>query len=187
MKDVRKLFNLVTLGTILVDVILIVMSVFFIYFPTVGTESALLILGIVLLISGIYSIIKFILNSKSFFKFELVYGILSIVCGALAILKPFEITNFITILVGIWLLISSLIKLPIIIELRKFKEDSWIFDFSILILTLLLAILLLINPFNGYIILSTYAAIMIIVYAASDILEQLFLRKRASKIIDFFK
>lgn len=187
MKNIKNIFNLVTLGSIAIDVILIVMAIFFIANPTVGTESALIILGTMLLISGIYSIVKYILNPRSFFKLELAYGCISIVGGLLSIFKPFDIANFITILVGIWLLITSAFKLPLIIELRKFKEDTWIFDFTVVVITLLLAILLLINPFRGYMILSVYAAIMLMIYAAMDIIEQLFIRRRASVILKFFK
>ena len=187
MNSIKNLFNIVTLGTIGVDLILIAMSIFFIAYPTVGKDAALLIIGIVLLISGIYAIIKFIVNPKSFFKFELVYGLICIIFGSLAVFKPVDLTNFITIGVGIWLIITSVFKLPIIIEFKRHKDSSWLFDLTIVVLTLIMGLLLIFDPFNGFIALTTYAAIMILMYASMDIIEQFYLRKRAKTVLKFFK
>ena len=56
---------------------------------------------------------------------------------------------------------------------------------GISVLTIILSLLLIINPFSGYIVISTYAAIMIIMYAGMDLVEQFFIRKRAGKIIKY--
>ena len=47
--------------------------------PAVGEEAALLLIGILLLISGVCSIIKYILNPKRLFKIELGFGIISVI------------------------------------------------------------------------------------------------------------
>ena len=56
---------------------------------------------------------------------------------------------------------------------------------GISIITIILGLLLLINPLSAYMILSTYVAILIIMYAGVDIVEQLVIRKRANTIIKF--
>ena len=187
MSDIKKSFNIITIGSIIIDVIIVILGIFLISNPAVGLESALTLIGVLLLVSGIYSIIKFIMNPKSIFKFELIYGILSIIAGSFAMFRPFAVASLIVILVGIWLIVTSLIKLSLALELRKFKEDSWIFDLAVAILTLVLGVLLLINPFSGYIVLSTYVGIMIIIYSSMDAIEQVFIRKRVSTIAKMFK
>jgi uncharacterized membrane protein HdeD (DUF308 family) len=67
-------------------------------------------------------------------------------------------------------------------QLKYFKEETWLFDLVVALLTIVLGILLLVNPFNGYIVLSTYAGIMLVIYAGMDIIEQFLFRKRASEI-----
>lgn len=186
MKDIKSAFNLITIGSILMDILIIILGIFFVSNPTVGLESALLLIGIILLVSGIYSIIKYIVNPRSFFKFELLYGILSIIAGLFAVFKPFGVATLIVVLVGIWLIISSVVKLVMAIELRKLKEDTWVFDLTVSALTILLGILILVNPFSSYIILSTYVGVMMMIYAAMDIVEQFFIRRRANTIMKFF-
>jgi len=186
MKDIAKMFNLVTIGSMILDIVLILMGIFLIANPSIGTSSALMLFGIILLVSGVYSIIKYIINPKGIFKLELVYGILSIITGALSIFKPFDVISFITIIVGIWLIINAVTKLVIALEIRK-VSDAWIFDLTISILTIILGILLLANPFYNYVVLSVYAGVMMVVYAAMDLLEQLFIRNRAKFILKMFK
>ena len=185
MKDIKSGFNLITIGSMVLDLVFIILGIFLISNPSVGLSSALVLFGIILVISGLYSIIKYMVNPRSIFKFELIFGILSLVMGLIAVFKPFAIVNLIAILIGVWLIISSVFKFALSVELRKVNVNTWTFDMGISFLTLILGLLLLINPFSGYIILSTYAAIMIIMYASMDLVEQIYIRKRASKIIKF--
>ncbi|MBR1416707.1 MAG: DUF308 domain-containing protein [Bacilli bacterium] len=187
MNDIKKAFNLITIGTIILDIIFIIFGIFLISNPTVGLESALLLIGLFLTISGIYSIVKYIINNKVFLRFELPYGILSIIVGLFAIFKPFDVATLITVLTGIWLIITSIIKFTIAVEFRKIKEDTWVFDLTVSVLTILLGIMLIINPFNGYMIISSYAGVLIMIYSAMDIIEQFFIRQRANHIIKFLK
>ena len=185
MNSLKRSFNIITLGSIIIDLVIIFLGVFMISNPTVGIESALVILGVVLLINGIYSIIRYVMNPKSIFRYDLIYGILSVIASLFAIFKPFDVANFITVIIGIWLVITSIVKFLLSMEFRKVKQDSWVFDMTISALTFLLGIMLLINPFNGYMVLSTYAAIMISLYAAIDLVEQLLIRKRVKYLVEY--
>ena len=187
MKEIRKNFNLLTIGAMMLDVIIIVLGMFLIANPSVGINSALMLLGIILIVSGLYSLVKYSVNKQIIFRFELIYGIASLVAGLLALFKPFAVANLITVLVGFWLIITSIFKFAVALELKKVNIESWTFDMSLSVITIFLGLLLVINPFRGYIILSTYAAIMLIVYAGVDLVEQLTIRRRANKIMKFFK
>ena len=185
MNDIKKTFNYVTIGTMILDIMFIVLGIFLVANPSVGVNASLFLFGVILMISGLYSIIKYINNNSVIFRFELIYGILSIVVGLIAFFKPFALVNLITVLVGAWLVISSFIKFFVANELRRVGIESWTFDMGISVLTIILGLMLIINPFGGYIILTTYVAILIMMYAAMDLVEQFFIRKRASKIIKF--
>ena len=187
MENIKKSFNLITIGSMVVDFLTVILGLFLIANPSVGAESTLMLIGILLVITGIYSIIKFIMNSRSIFRFELIFGVLSLIAGCFAFFKPFAVASLLAILVGVWLIVSSLIKLSIAIELKKNNEESWIFDLTVAILTLILGVLILINPFKGYMGLTIYIGIMIIIYSAMDIIEQAFIRKRVATITKLFK
>jgi len=186
MKDIKETFNLITIGSIAMDIIILILGIFFMTNPAVGLESALLLIGILLLISGVCSIIKYIINPKKLLRFELGYGIISIIAGLFAIFKPFGVATLITVLIAIWLIISSVVKLVLAIELRRIKEKTWIFDLTVAILVIIIGMLILFNPFNSYMILSVYVGVMMTMYAAMDVVEQFFLRKRVNDIIKIF-
>lgn len=187
MKSLKESFNLITLGSIILDVIFILLGIFLIANPSVGLESGLVLLGIILLISGLFSIIKYVTNGSRFFKFELVFGIISFIAGLFAMIKPFDVATLITVLVGIWLILSSAVKFAMAVEFRKLRNGTWAFDLTISTLTILLGIMFLINPFKGYMILTSYAGVLIMIYSAMDIVQQLFIRQRVNDIIKLFK
>ena len=185
MKEIKRNFNLITIGTMLIDIVIIILGFFLVANPAVGTNSALILIGIILVVSGLYSIVKYMLNNRVIFKFELIYGILSLITGFLAIYKPFSIINIVTVLIGCWLLLSSIFKFFIAVELKKVKIESYTFDMAISGITAFLGLFLIINPFGSYIYVTTYIAILMIMYAGIDFVEQLTIRKRASKILKF--
>ncbi|MBP5469600.1 MAG: DUF308 domain-containing protein [Candidatus Riflebacteria bacterium] len=187
MESIKERLNLITFGTIGIDLLVIALGLFLMTNPAVGLESALLLIGILLLISGISSIIKYIMHPIRFFRFELIYGAISIVAGILAIFKPFEVIALITSLIAIWLIISSIIKLIMAIELKRNKEETWIFDITVAALVIILGILIIFNPFSSSMLLSVYVGVMITIYAAMDIVEQFFIRKRINSICKIFK
>ena len=186
MKDIKEAFNLITIGSIAMDILIILLGVFFITNPAVGLESALLLIGILLLISGISSIIKYVVNPKRLLKLDLGFGIISIIAGLFAIIKPFGVATLITVLIAIWLIVSSVVKLILALELKRIKEKSWIFDLTVAILVIIIGILILFNPFSSYMILSVYVGVMMCMYAAMDIVEQFLFRKRVDKILKIF-
>ena len=186
MKNIKEGFNLITLGSVVVDLIFVFLGIFLIANPSVGLESALVLIGIILIISGIFSIIKYISNEIKLFRFELIFGIISIIAGVFAMFKPFDVATLITVIIGIWLILSSAVKFAVAIEFRKLKDGTWAFDMTVSALTIILGIMLLINPFYGYMLLSSYAGVMIIIYSSMDIIEQFFIRKRAKEILKLF-
>lgn len=183
-REINKNLNLITFGSIVMDALFIILGMFLMTNPETSTQVAGILFGIILMVSGLYAIIKFVLNMNSayIFTFELIYGILNIIAGFLIIGNPFSITNIITVMVGICFIVSAILKLSIALQFKRFNEETWLFNFIIALLTVILGVLLLVNPFSASIVLTTYAGIMIIIYAGMDIVEQLLFRKRANEI-----
>lgn len=184
-KEINKNLNLITIGSILLDVIFIALGIFLVINPELSTKVSGVLIGIGLIVVGLYAVIKYVLNMDTIafiFTFELIFGILSIITGILLMANPLAIASFITIIIGVWFIISAVIKGSIALRFKRYNEETWILNSVISILTVILGILLLTNPFSAYIVLSTYVGIMIIVYSSMDIVEQLLFRKRAANI-----
>ena len=69
---------------------------------------------------------------------------------------------------------------------KKFNEETWILSLIIAAITLILGILIIVNPFESYIVLAVYVGVMVCVYAAMDIVQQILFRKRVKEIVKIF-
>jgi uncharacterized membrane protein HdeD (DUF308 family) len=183
-KEINKNLNIITIGSIILDVLFILLGIFLVINPELSIKVSGILIGLILIISGLYFIIEYVLNMDAIFLFTIVfiYGIISILGGILILSNPTAFTNFLTIIIGIWLLISAGLKASIAMQFKNNHEESWIINLVIAILTIVIAILMIANPFSGSIVISTYAGIMFVVYAGMDIVEQCLFRKRAGEI-----
>lgn len=181
---IDKRLNIITLGSILLDVVFILLGFFFMSNPEISSQLTGMLLGLLLVISGIYAIIKFITNMKFnlIFSVELIYGIISFIVGTIIVFNPTGFANLITVFIGIWFLVSGVIKAIISIMMKNINEDSWLFNFVIAVLTIVIGILLIVNPFSGKMVITIYAGIMLVIYSAIDMVNQLILRKKAKVI-----
>lgn len=183
-KEIDKRLNLITIGAISLDVIIVILGFFLMSNPELTTQVSGILFGLLLMVSGLYAIMKYITNMHSniVFTLELIYGIISVLFGILIMANPLGFANLITIFIGLWFIVSGVIKGAIAIRFKKYREETWLFNLVIAILTLLIGILLVVNPFNGVMVLTTYVGIMFIIYAGMDIVNQLLFRKRATQI-----
>ena len=126
------------------------------------------------------------MGTNKFFLIEIISGILTIIAGIFMVYNPFSLANITTIGVGLWLIVSATIKGAIALQFKKFNEETWILSLIIAIITLILGILIIVNPFESYIVLAVYVGVMVCVYAAMDIVQQVLFRKRVKEIVKIF-
>ena len=183
-KIIKNRLKTVIISSIVVDIMLIIFGLFLICNPLIVTEVVNLLLGISIMISGIYSVIKYLLNNKKnpIFSIVLGYGLIAIIFGGILLFKPLLLANLITIIVGVWAIMSGIIKIIVSLRFKYHNEESWLINMVIAILTVCTGILLIINPFNGTVALSVYIGLTIIVNSGLDIVEKLIFNKRINEI-----
>ena len=188
MKESKKVVNAMTLVSIVGDILLFLLGIYFAMNPTISASFMGYMFGIALIITGVYNSIKYVVNFEvsRFFLNSLIYGILSILVGVIILFNPFSFANIISIMLGIWLIISSVFRGTLVWQLKKYNEEIWPISLTTAVLTFILGILILINPFESYLLLTTFVGILTACYAASDVLQQLLFRKRLNEIIKIF-
>ena len=72
------------------------------------------------------------------------------------------------------------------LQLKKFSEETWLFSMVISILVLIIGIIVMINPFDTALVLTTFVGIIVCVYSAIDFLQQILFRKRVKELINIF-
>ena len=156
-------------------------------------KTVSLVIGILLLIIGIFPIINYFKNRfKNFFSSAgLLYGVFSVVAGIIIMVNNHLLATIIPVLTGVWMIVNSVNKIQLSMELRDNQVSSWIISFVFAILILIGGAFLIVNPFNGAVILSKTVGIIIVVYTLLDIVDSIFISlksKEASiKIVEIKK
>lgn len=178
----KNIFNNMIKEAIAYDIFAIILGVFLLCNPRLATTVTGVLFGVFLTISGLYMISNYIFNRNTINMFRLSLGLLTLIMGIIFLINPILLSSVITLIIGIWIIISGIIKLLLAIKFKIFNEETWIINIVISILTICIGILLVVNPFKSYIVISTYIGIMFIVYFSMDLVEKMIMKKRFDQI-----
>lgn len=123
----------------------------------------------------------------SIFSFDLVYGVLLLISGIFLVVRPDLLSVLFPIILGIWIIINSVIKFQYALVLKRIKNEDFLYTALISFLTLIWGIVLLYNPFKTALLVTQTIGIFIIVYAVLDIIDNFIIRKNVNDIIRLFK
>jgi len=142
--------------------------------PVSFTVAIITGIGIILLILGILSIISYFKTEpgKAAIQQSLAKGLLLAVMGLFCLFKSqWFIATFplLTILYGIIILITGLVKIQWAVDLLRLKIQKWFFAAIGAALSLLFAFIILKNPFGSTVFLWRFVAISLILEAVLDI------------------
>ena len=142
-----------------------------------GTLNKLIgiLIGVALLAVGIIAIVKYIKEKDNGSSLNLVSGILYSVLGVIIIIYPYSIINLVTICLGVYLVINGLLKLKLSFVLKRIT-DKWIGTLTMGIITVILGILLIFNPFAG-ITITKLAGAFLVVVAVFDLIDTYIIQK----------
>ncbi len=142
--------------------------------PVSFTVAIIVGIGIVLLLLGIFSIISYFKTEpgKAAIQQSLAKGLLLVTVGVFCLFKSqWFIATFplLTILYGIIILITGLVKIQWAVDMLRLKIQKWFFAAIGAALSLLFALIILKNPFGSTVFLWRFVAISLILEAVLDI------------------
>lgn len=142
-----------------------------------GTLNKLIgiLIGVALLAMGIIAIVKYIKEKDNGSSLNLVSGILYSVLGVIIIIYPYSIINLVTICLGVYLVINGLLKLKLSFVLKRIT-DKWIGTLIMGIITVILGVVLIFNPFAG-ITITKLAGAFLVVVAVFDLIDTYIIQK----------
>ena len=176
--DIKKLF----VSSIISSVVLFVVGLFLVIRPASTLSLISYVLGGILVIIGTTSLVNYYKDKNSVSTFELIYGVISLIAGLVLILNPKALASLIPFVIGVWILISSLIKLKYIWDLNDNKSKSWTTSLVITIIMLVLGIVLIFNPFEGAVMITRMIGIFVIIYAILDVVQSSIIKKSVKEI-----
>ena len=175
----EKIMNREKWVDFIISFVLIFIGIILILKPVNTLNFISFILGVIVIGYGLYKILKYIKDKEQFednlYNNNLIIGIMIIIFGVILFMYTSIIESLLRIVIGLWMVYNSLIKL---IEARIFKDINkrmWLF----FIISSIIAILA-----GLYIILHSGAIIqiiggIIIIYSILDIIEIIIYNKNS--------
>lgn len=177
----EKKVNL-TAGNLLTCLAEIVIGILLLINPIAFTSAIIIILGVVLALIGLRGIIRYFRSTPeaAAAQNDLAKGIVFVILGIFCMFKSewFIVTfPILTVLYGILNLVFGISKFQWAIDMLRQNQKFWFVAVIGAVLTLVFAILILVNPFASTTVLWTFIAITLIVEAIVDIVAYILGRK----------
>jgi len=177
----KEMLNVFVKSTIITSLFLLALGILLIVKSDATIMMVSYVIGAVLIALGVLAIINFLRSKSELYHLDIVYGIVTIILGVLVIKNPKVIGSIIPFVVGVGILINSGTKLKYALDLKENKEGVWKYTLVVAIISAILGVLLIFNPFKASSLLVQVIGIVISIYALLDIISTIILKKRFIK------
>ena len=175
--EAKGIFNVITLFELVVAMIFILVGILF--FSNTQTSNILvsIITGFILIMNGASALFSYFRRgSIVLYNYNLIIGIILLILGVVAMF----LGNVLSIALGIYFLIVGVQKMSYSFFLKKFNENSWIFNLVVGILFIILGLTAFFTDGEAVV---QVAGICLIGYGLMDFISTILLRKRSKYFI----
>lgn len=151
------------------------------FFPAITAAAIAYCLAVVLLLTGISFIVVYFTKELlgSLDRYELVIGLLACICAVFIFIKVDIVLAILPFLLGLFVLVSGLIKLQHGVDLLRAKLQGYLVLFILSLISILFGILIILNPFETAATLIMIIGAGLLISGMTDIFSGLYFIKRA--------
>ena len=172
-----------SIGTALITIIT---GIVLLLVPELSGKVLGIIVGIIFLIEGINSIYKYFhREGAKLYNLNLVFGVIYAVLGVAIILVPSSVVEFITVCLGIYMIVNGASKVNYALWLKRGNEDSWLITLATGILVAIVGVLVIFNPFAS-LTLTKLAGAFLIITGILDFMDTILFKNRSKEIMEIF-
>lgn len=115
------------IGYIAVSALLCALGILLICRPSLSANLIGTVCGILMLIFGVVKFVGYFSKDlyRLAFQYDLVSGILLMVFGIIILLRPSSLMNYVTIVLGLYILADGVFKIQIAVDSKKFGLSRW--------------------------------------------------------------
>ena len=178
----KNIFKRTAVTSILTSIIFAILGIIMIANPVETIEIVAAILGITIIVIGAEKIISYFVlkGNQDFFNYELIYGIIAILFGILIMAYSSTFAAIVRIVIGIWIAYTGLMKINISLKLKSAGIKSWAVVLTVSTISLLAGIMVMFSNTSSIVVIT---AVVMIVYAITDIIDEFIFIKNLDKII----
>lgn len=178
--DLKKILKKSGYTTLFTSIVAIAIGVLLVLFANETMVFISRVLGIALIIISIIKIIEYVVQkgNEDFFNNGLILGLMGILLGVVIIIKQDLLQNILNLVIGCWIIYSSLMRFSFSMRLKALNTNAWIPMLVIAIAILCCGICVVFIP---DLIIKTLG-IIIIAYALMDMIESITLILNIGKL-----
>lgn len=169
----KKEINRVFFSSLFTSIILIIVGVLLLFFPHETIKTISYVFGSMIALLGGSGLIKFFIDNKEskYNKYGLAYGIVLLLISFFFFFKTDNIAKIMPFALGLYIIISSAIKIEYTIRLKRANNNNWKVTLIMLIFSIIFGFLLIFNPFKSALVITQVIGGIIIFYAILDIID----------------
>lgn len=165
---------------------LLVVGLVMLFLPDLTNKIIGIIIGVMFLLSGGNTVYKYMKrDGAKLYSFNMIFGIILFVLGIIIILVPFSVSTFITVCLGLYLIVTGANKVTYGVWFKIGNDPSWLITMVIGLMLILFGILVIVNPFSRLTI-TKLVGIFLIIASILDVTDTMLLRKRSDEITKIF-
>ncbi len=181
---IKKINKFVDLS-IIASIIFTIIGLCLIIFPNVSLNIMSYVIGGLFLIFGIY---LFTINYNSLILTDMIFfGVMMVLLGVILIVYPKLIAQLIPIVLGIWFITDSIVKIRISLSLKDYDDTPWVLTLVLSIISMLCGVVFILHPLASSEVITTFIGALIMIYALSDIIDMFMFKKHINDVIKSFK
>ena len=184
--SIENMYKRMIIYSLLTALLTIIMGIVLLLLPNATNTVVGIIVGIIFLIEGINSVYKYFhREGAKLYNLNLIFGVLYALLGVVIILYPFTVVEFVTVCLGIYMIINGASKVNYALWLKKGNEESWLITLATGILIAIVGILVIFNPFAS-LTLTKLAGAFLIITGILDFMDTILFRNRSKEIMEIF-
>ncbi len=157
-------------------VIMVILGIVLVIWPHILGVMLCYLLGGALIVMGVFQLISFLRGERLGFynKFVMMMGIVLVLLGIWICAQPRIVLSIIPVVVGIIVLIHGLMDIQYSLDIKKAGSEKWWIALIAAALTLIVGLLLMLNPFTAYEITMVLLGVAMLYDGGSDLALLLF-------------
>lgn len=158
-------------GYIAVSILLAVLGIVLIAWPTFSVNALGVICGILLILFGGVKLVGYFSKDlyRLAFQYDMPFGILLIILGIIMFIHPGNLASFICVVFGLSVLISSLFNIQTALDAKKFGINQWWLIFALSVIAAVWGLILVFRPSEAADVMAVLLGITLLFESAVNI------------------
>lgn len=146
-----KIFKRIKWSYVVLSVMFLLLGIYLVVNPETSLIMICRILGAAMAVFGVMKIVLYFIREVEgvAIRFDFAVGLFCIILGALMLWRAPALTDVLSVMIGLLVLVDSVFKLQVAVDSRRMGAHSWWVTLVCTVVCLVLGVLLVFNPFNG--------------------------------------